>query len=98
MGFSQNLRGFFSLAMRASGTDAIKAIFVGHRQAPLATVVRVDGHELTFKARSVQLGTRGMSLENAARLLLSQPVQLTFALPSGPQSQSPRSSGGNVTT
>ena len=88
MGLSQTLRGFLSLAMRASGTDTIKAILVGHhRQAPrmpLATVVRVDGHELTFKTRSVQLGTGGMSLENAPRLLVSQPVQVTFALPSGP--------------
>jgi len=86
MGLSQVVRGLFSFARRGSGTNAIKAVFVRPRQArrvPLATVVRVDGHELTFIARSVQLGTAGMSLENAPLLLPSQPVQLTFALPSG---------------
>jgi PilZ domain len=87
MGLSQTLRGFLSLAMRASGTDAIKTIFRSHRDAsriPLATMVRVDSYEASFNARSVHLGTGGMSLENTPRLLLSQPVQLTFALPSGP--------------
>ena len=57
----------------------------------MATVVRLDGHELTSVARSVQLGvarsvqvgTAGMSLENAPLLLPSLAVQLTFALPSG---------------
>lgn len=94
MELSQAVRGLFSFARRASGTDAMKAVFVRPRQAPrvpLATVVRVDGHELTLIARSVQLGiarsvqlgTAGMSLENAPLLLPSQPVQLTFALPSG---------------
>jgi len=94
MGLSQVVRGLFSFARGASGANAIKAVFVRHRQAPrvpLATVVWVDGHELTFiarsvqlgVARSVQLGTAGMSVENAPLLLPSQPVQLTFALPSG---------------
>jgi len=95
MGLRQTLRGFLSFARRASGTNAIKTVFLRPRQTPrvpLSTVVRVDGHELTFiarsvqlgVARSVQLGTAGMSLENAPLLLTSQPVQLTFALPSGP--------------
>ena len=86
MGLGQTLRGFLSFARRAPGANAIKAVFVRHRQAPrlpLATIVRVDGDELTFIARSVQLGTAGMSLENAPLLLPSQPVQLSFALPSG---------------
>jgi hypothetical protein len=39
----------------------------------------VEGHDLTFTARSVQLGAKGMSLAAA----LAQPVLLTFALPSG---------------
>jgi hypothetical protein len=43
----------------------------------------VEGHGLTFTARSVQLGTQGMSLERAGQLSLAQPVLLTFALPSG---------------
>ena len=74
MGLSQVVRGLFSFARGASGANAIKAVFVRHRQAPrvpLATVVRVDGHELTYiarsvqlgVARSVQLGTAGMSVE-----------------------------------
>jgi hypothetical protein len=49
----------------------------------LVTDVRVQGHDFSFSARSVQLGTRGMSLENATQLSLAQPVELTFALPSG---------------
>jgi hypothetical protein len=86
MGLSKVVRGLFSFARRASGTNAIEAVFVRPRQAPrvpLATVVRVDGHELTIITRSVQLGTAGMFLENAPLLLPSQPVQLTFTLPSG---------------
>ena len=69
------------------GSEArIKAIFSPPRQHPrvrLATDVRVEGHDLSFTARSVQLGTNGMSLEHAGRLSLAQPVQLAFALPSG---------------
>jgi hypothetical protein len=53
------------------------------RSEDLATDVKVQGHEFTFRARSVQLGTRGMSLEHADQLSLAQPVELTFALPSG---------------
>jgi hypothetical protein len=64
----------------------MKALLFGHRQDPrvaLATHVRVDAHDRIFEAESVQLGIGGMSLHNAGRLLLSQPVQLTFSLPSG---------------
>lgn len=64
----------------------IKAIFAAPRQQPrayLATDVRVEGHELAFMARSVQLGPNGMSLEHADQLSLAQPVLVTFALPSG---------------
>jgi hypothetical protein len=43
----------------------------------------VEGHDLTFAARSVQLGTNGMCLEDAGQLSLAQPVLLTFALPPG---------------
>jgi hypothetical protein len=49
----------------------------------LVTDVKVEGHGLTFTARSVQLGTQGMSLERASQLSLAQPVLVTFALPSG---------------
>lgn len=94
MGLSQVVRGLFSFARRASGTNALKVVFARPQRTPrvpLATVVRLDGHELSFIARSVQLGVArsvqlgagGMSLENAPLLLPSQPVQLTFALPSG---------------
>jgi len=94
MGLNQVVRGFLSFVRRASATNALKAAFVRPRQAPrvpLATVVRLDGDELTFLARnvqlgiarSVQLGAAGISLENAPLLLPSQSVQLTFALPSG---------------
>ena len=64
----------------------IKAIFSPPRQqprAPLATEVRVEGHDFTFTARSVQLGPEGISLSEAHQLSLAQPVLLTFALPSG---------------
>jgi len=73
-------------ALRKSDGIRIKAIFSPTRQHPrahLATDVRVEGHDLTFTARSVQLGTQGMSLEHAGQLSLAQPVLLTFALPSG---------------
>lgn len=69
------------------GSDSrIKAIFSPARQHPrvqLSTEVEVEGHDLSFTARSVQLGTNGMSLEQAGQLSLAQPVQVTFALPSG---------------
>ena len=69
------------------GSDSrIKAIFSPARQHPrvlLATDVEVEGYEFNFTARSVQLGTNGMSLEQAGQLCLAQPVQVTFALPSG---------------
>ena len=54
-----------------------------HPRVHLATDVKVEGHELTFTARSVQLGTNGMSLEHADQLSLAEPVLVTFALPSG---------------
>lgn len=72
--------------LRRSDAKRIKAIFFPPRQhprIPLATDVRVEGHELTFTARSVQLGTQGMSLSEAGQLSLAQPVLVTFALPSG---------------
>jgi len=73
-------------ALRRSEATRIKALFSPPRQHPrvhLATDVRVEGHDLTFHARSVQLGTQGMSLEHAGQLSLAQPVLVTFALPSG---------------
>ena len=59
-----------------------------HPRIPLTTDVMVRGHDVkghdfNFTARSVQLGTQGMSLEGANQLLLAQPVELAFALPSG---------------
>jgi hypothetical protein len=73
-------------ALRRSQATRIKAVIFPPRQHPrvyLATDVRVEGHDLTFTARSVQLGTSGMSLEHAGQLSLAYPVLLTFALPSG---------------
>jgi len=73
-------------ALRRSNATRIKDAFFPARQHPrvhLATEVRVEGHDLTFTARSVQLGTNGMSLEQAGQLALAQPVLLIFALPSG---------------
>jgi hypothetical protein len=73
-------------ALRRSKSTPIKDVFFPTRQHPrvhLATDVKVEGHGLTFTARSVQLGTQGMSLERASQLSLAQPVLLTFALPSG---------------
>jgi hypothetical protein len=72
--------------LRRSEATRIKAVIFPPRQHPrvyLATDVRVEGHDLTFTARSVQLGTKGMSLEDADQLSLAQPVELAFALPSG---------------
>jgi len=73
-------------ALRRSEITRIKAVLLPPRQLPrvyLATDVKVEGHELAFTARSVQLGPQGMSLENAAQLSMAQPVLVTFALPSG---------------
>ena len=73
-------------ALRRSKATRFKDIFFPPRQHPrvdLATDVRVEGHGLTFTARSVHLGTKGMSLERAGQLALAQPVLLIFALPSG---------------
>ncbi|MBZ5628406.1 MAG: PilZ domain-containing protein [Acidobacteriia bacterium] len=72
--------------MRRSQANRIKAVIFPPRQHPrvyLTTDVRVEGHDLTFTARSVQLGTSGMSLEHAGQLAMAYPVLLTFALPSG---------------
>jgi len=73
---------------RLRGSDAmrIKEIFSPPRQHPRAlldTDVRVEGHDFTFTARSVQLGTQGVSLSEAGQLSLAQPVLLRFNLPSG---------------
>lgn len=54
-----------------------------HPRAALATDVKVEGQDFSFNARSVQLGTKGMSLEDGDQLSLGQPVQLSFALPTG---------------
>jgi PilZ domain-containing protein len=73
-------------ALRRSKATRLKDIFFPPRQRPrvhLATEVRVEGHDLTFTASSVQLGTDGMSLKEAGRLALAQPVLLIFTLPSG---------------
>jgi PilZ domain-containing protein len=73
-------------AFRRRGATRIKTVLFPRRKHPrvyLATDVRVEGHEFTFTARSVQLGTQGMSLEHAGQLSLAQPVLLIFALPSG---------------
>lgn len=74
-------------ALRWSQTTRIRtALFPRRRQHPrvyLATDVTVEGHDFTFAARSMQLGTQGMSLEHAGQLSLAQPVLLTFALPTG---------------
>lgn len=73
-------------ALRRSEANRIRGIFFPPRQHPrvhLATDVRVEGHDLTFTARSVQLGAKGMSLERAHQLSMAQPVLLSFALPTG---------------
>lgn len=73
-------------ALRRSKATRIKTVIFPPRRYPriaLATDVKVKGHDLTFTTRSVQLGTKGMSLEDADRLSLAQPVELAFALPSG---------------
>jgi PilZ domain len=72
--------------LRRSEVTRIKAVLLPPRQLPrvyLSTDVKVEGHELVFTARSVQVGPQGMSLENAAQLSMAQPVLVTFALPSG---------------
>ena len=79
------LRKFSSLLPRRSKTRT-KGITFPPRQYPrvaLATKVSVEAHDFSFTARSVQLGAKGMSLQDADQLLLAQPVQLTFVLPSG---------------
>ena len=84
MPVSRILRKFSRL--RTSDKRRTKAIFSPPRQHPralLATDVRVEAHDFTFIARSVQLGTKGMSLSEAGQLSLAQPVLLSFALPSG---------------
>jgi hypothetical protein len=48
----------------------IKTVLFPRRKHPrvyLATDIRVEGHEFTFTAHSVQLGTQGMSLEYVAK-------------------------------
>ena len=54
-----------------------------HPRVHLVTDVRVEGHDVAFTTRSVQLGANGMSLVHAGQLSLAQPVQLAFALPTG---------------
>lgn len=73
-------------ALRGSKRNRLKEVFFPVRKHPrvhLATDVRVEGHDLQFTARSVHLGTNGMSLAQASQLSLAQPVLLIFALPSG---------------
>jgi len=80
------LRKFSSLLLSRSETALAKSISFPPRKHPrvaLATDVKVDGYDVSFTVRSVQLGTRGMCLKRADQLSLAQPVQLTFALPSG---------------
>jgi len=72
--------------LRKFGLRGPHSIFSPARQHPrvqLATEVKVEAFDLSFTARSVQLGTNGMSLEQAGRLSLAQPVQVSFVLPSG---------------
>jgi len=72
--------------LRRSKANRLKNVFFPPRQHPrvhLATDVKVEAHDLAFTARSVHLGTNGMSLERASQLSLAQPVLLIFALPSG---------------
>jgi hypothetical protein len=79
-------RKFSLLLPSRSKTRRTKNISFPPRQHPriaLVTDVRVEGHDFSFTARSVQLGTKGMSLQDADQLSLAQPVELTFALPSG---------------
>ncbi len=82
------LKRLFRKASRLRRSEAlrIKTFFSLPRQHPrtlLATDVRVEAHDFTFTARSVQLGTKGMSLSEAGQLSLAQPVLVAFALPSG---------------
>ena len=72
--------------LRKLEATRIQHVFWPPRQHPrvhLETDVKVDAHELTFTARSVQVGTDGISLQHADQLSLAQPVSLTFTLPSG---------------
>ncbi len=53
------------------------------RQFPrvsLATDVKVQFGEEVFVTRSQEIGAGGMALENAGRLSVAQPVQLSFTL------------------
>ena len=73
-------------ALRKSQGRRIKAVLFPRRKHPrvyLSADVSIEGHDFCFTARSVQLGPEGMSLEQAGRLSLAQPVLLRFALPSG---------------
>ncbi len=72
--------------LRRRVATRLKTVVFPRRQHPrlyLATDVRVEGHDFTFMARSVQLGTEGMSLQYAGQLSTAQPVLLAFSLPSG---------------
>ncbi len=72
--------------LRRRVATRLKMVVFPRRQHPrvyLATDVRVEGHGFTFIARSVQLGTQGMSLQYAGQLSTAQPVLLAFSLPSG---------------
>ena len=55
------------------------------RQFPrvsLATDVKVQFGEEVFVTRSQEIGAGGMALENAGRLSVAQPVELSFTLSS----------------
>ena len=54
-------------------------------RVPLATEVRVHFGDEVLIARSQEIGAGGMALENASRLSVAQPVQLSFTLSSGRQ-------------
>ncbi len=60
-------------------------MFFSHKRQlprlPLAVDVRVECHDRSFSARSVEVGGGGMSLGNASSLSVSQPVQVSFELP-----------------
>ncbi len=72
--------------LRRRVATRIKTVVFPRRQHPrlyLATDVTVKGYDFAFTARSVQLGTQGMSLQHAGQLSMAQPVLLAFSLPSG---------------
>jgi hypothetical protein len=48
---------------------------------PLVVEVRVDCHDRSLTASSVEVGAGGMALRNANTLTVSQPIQVSFALP-----------------